>query len=891
MEPIAKTCNPKDYEDRIYQQWEESGAFIADAHSTKKPFTISIPPPNATGQLHVGHAVMLSVEDILIRWHRMMGDEALWLPGTDHAAIATENVVIKKIQQEEKILNPRKTLGREELLNRIRKYVQESRGTIRNQIRAMGSSCDWSRERFTMDDQLNRCVNHTFIRMYEQGLIYRGYRIVNWDSTLQTTISDDEIEYKDTPAVLYYMQYGPFVIATSRPETKLGDTGVAVHPEDERYKEYIGQTLEVDWPKGPKIYVKVFADEKVDRDFGSGVIGVTPGHSQIDFQMSLEHDLKVLQVIGEDGRMMESAGPTYQGMTVRECREAFARDLKEAGLMVKEEPYQQPLSICYRSKQPIEPLPKEQWFIDVNKPVVEWKGEQRSLKDILIDVVRSGDIRIVPERFNNTYFHWIENLQDWCISRQIWWGHRIPVWYKEGQYEAHLRAPEGDGWEQDPDTLDTWFSSALWTWSTLIDPDLTKDHSLSFEELLNRSPDFQKFHPTHVMETGYDILFFWVARMILMTTYMVREVPFETVYLHGLVRTREGKKMSKSDPATCIDPLESIEDYGADALRLALIVGTGPGMDLKLYPEKLESCRRFVNKLWNAGRYVLMTLPEGVSVAPPRNVKDPINQWILHNLNDLITSTQKSLENFRLAEASENLRSFLWGEFCDWYLEMSKKPERSEEDDCTLAYGYTTLLKLIHPYLPFVTEELWSKFATEGMLIRADWSQTIEEHTYPESEEQISLVKEAITQIRALRDKANIGLNVKIDARVDSEHHASLYQEHEGLILRLARLAKLEIHERQPEVQNDSLSAYFSDTLVHVEAADVDWTEELTKLKKKLKKEEDFLFKSQRKLGNEGFLAKAPENIVDELRDKVASTEKTIGALQQQISELENRAA
>ncbi len=887
-EPIAKAYNPKDFEKRIYEKWETSGVFEANVNTSNKTFTISIPPPNATGQLHVGHAVMLAIEDVLIRWHRMLGDEALWLPGTDHAAIATENVVINKIQVEEGIKDPRKTLGREEVLKRIAQYVEESRGTIRGQIRAMGASCDWSRERFTMDPQLNRCVNHVFIRMFEDGLIYRGYRIVNWDPTLQTTISDDEIEYKNTPAVFYYIKYGPFVVATSRPETKLGDTGIAVHPSDERYREYVGKTLEVEWPKGPTIKVKVVADEKVDPEAGSGVVGVTPAHSHVDYQLSQEHDLEVLQVIGEDGCMLETAG-VYEGMTVKECRKAFVQDLEEHGLIEKKENYEQPLSICYRSKQPIEPLPKEQWFIDVNKPVVAWKGKQQSLREILLDVVKSGQIRIVPEHFSNTYFHWIENLQDWCISRQIWWGHRIPVWYRGKNMQTFLQPPEAEGWAQDPDTLDTWFSSALWTWSTLIDPEVAKDYSLSFEQLLENSPDFQKFHPTQVMETGYDILFFWVARMILMTTYMIEDIPFETVYLHGLVRTKDGKKMSKSDPATCIDPLESIDQYGADALRIALIAGTAPGTDLRIYPEKLESCRRFVNKIWNAGRYVLITIPKGTSIEIPKKVEWDVSQWILHRLNQLVISVQRSLENFRLSDTAENLRSFLWGDFCDWYLEMSKKPERTEEDNQVLAYTYATILKLLHPYMPFVTETLWEEFETKGMLIRSEWPQSVEAFQFPESDKKISLVKEAITQIRALRDKANIGLNIKISARIDSDKHASLFQEHQDLIKRLARLESIEIENRQPEITNESLNSYFDDTLVQIEAAEVDWKEELEKLNKKLKKEENFLTKSLKKLQNEQFLSKAPENVVLELREKVAAKEKLITALQNQITELESR--
>ena len=545
MTLLAKQYQPQEFEAKIYQQWEEGGYFQADVQSDKKSFTISLPPPNATGQLHVGHAVMLALEDILIRWHRMMGEATLWVPGTDHAAIATENMVLQKIRQEEGINDPRAELGREIVLQRIQEYVFKTQNVIQNQIRAMGASCDWSRNRFTMDAQLNRCVNDTFVKMFKEGLIYRGVRIVNWDPTLQTTISDDEIDHIEVASTLYYIQYGPFVVATSRPETKLGDTGIAIHPEDQRYQQYIGQEISVVWPKGQAIRVKVIADPQIDPNFGSGVLGVTPAHSQTDYQMALKNDLAVLQVIGEDGRMMSNVG-CYQGMTVTACRAAFVANLEEAGLLLKKEPYQQALSICYRSKQPIEPLPKEQWFVDVKRPVVNWKGKQQSLRNILLDVVRSGDTKIVPDRFHHTYFHWVENLQDWCISRQIWWGHRIPVWYRgQGKQQERFvgrQAPAGSNWKQDPDTLDTWFSSALWTWSTLVDPEKSKDHSLSFAELLEQSPDFQKFHPTQVLETGYDILFFWVARMILMTTYMIGEVPFETVYLHGMVRTKEGKK-------------------------------------------------------------------------------------------------------------------------------------------------------------------------------------------------------------------------------------------------------------------------------------------------------------------------------------------------------------
>jgi valyl-tRNA synthetase len=590
-------------EREIYAAWESSGAFVADNQSARKPYVISMPPPNATGTLHLGHAVMLAIEDLMIRWRRMAGDEALWVPGTDHAAIATESTVIKLLQKKG-MKDPRKELGREGLLREISDYIANSRATIRGQVRAMGASCDWSRERYTMDPELNRIVNETFGKMFRDGLIYRGNRIVNWDVALRTTVSDDEIYHEERDAFLYTIQYGPFRVATSRPETKLGDTALAVHPDDVRYQQYIGQELDVAWPKGPTIRVRVVADSEVDPEFGTGVLGVTPAHSLIDFDIAQRHGLPMVVVIGEDGRMTPAAGP-YAGMSINACREAFVKDLEEAGLLVAKKAYRQSVGICYRSGKPVEFLPKQQWFIDVNRPAVRWDGKMMSIRQVLTEVVRSHQIRIVPEYFEKTYFHWIDNLHDWCISRQIWWGHRVPVWYR-GSSESYAgpRVPEGDGWSQDPDTLDTWFSSALWTWSTLVDPALTKDFSLTLEDILERSPDYHRFHPTSVMETGYDILFFWVARMILMTTYVTGRIPFEKVYLHGMILDKNGDKMSKSKPDLCIDPLETIRDKGADTLRLALVTGYSPGTDARMSEEKIKGASRFVNKLWNAAKYV-----------------------------------------------------------------------------------------------------------------------------------------------------------------------------------------------------------------------------------------------------------------------------------------------
>ena len=886
---LSKTYDPHSFESEIYKRWEEKGVFRADNTSEATPFTISMPPPNATGQLHVGHAVMLALEDILIRWHRMKGDEALWLPGTDHAAIATENVVLNQIRNEEGIQDPRETLGREEVLRNIAAYVENSRGTIRNQVKAMGSSCDWSRERYTMDPQLNRCVNESFVRMYEEGLIYRGPRIVNWDPKLKTNVSDDEVERKETRSPFYTFQYGPFQIGTVRPETKFGDKYVVMHPEDERYLDYQhGQTFECEWING-RIQATIIKDDAVDPEFGTGVMTITPWHDHADFEIAERHQLDKEPIIDFEGRLLPIA-QEFSGMAIEEARSLIVEKLKTKGLLVEvDENYTHSKSFNSRGGGAIEPQIREQWFIDVNKQAIDWKGAKSSLREILIDVVRTGDIRLVPDRFESTYFHWVENLRDWCISRQIWWGHRIPAFYRENELQIAMKTPEGEGWEQDPDTLDTWFSSALWTWSTLIDPDLAQDESISFEELLRRSPDFQKFHPTHVMETGYDILFFWVARMILMTTFMIREVPFKTVYLHGLVRTRDGKKMSKSDPLTCIDPLESIRDYGTDALRLALIQGTGPGQDLRLYPEKLESCRRFANKVWNAGRYILMNIPSGTSLDPPQNVQNEAARWLLHELDLLIGKTRQGLEAFRLSEVIDNLRSFFWGTFCDWYLEMDKRPDRNEEDNRVLAYALSTQLKLLHPYVPFVTEALWENLGQDKMLAKAPWPES-QGYDFGESHQKIQLVCESVSQLRTLREKVRLGLNQKVDAGIDSEPHAEVFEIHSRLIKRLARISELKIRKVPATPSGEALSSYFQDSLVSINANALDFSQEISNLQKQLNQENQFLTKSRNKLQNPGFLNNAPDQVVLELREKVDSTEKTIDALKKQVIELEQLA-
>lgn len=907
---LEKAYDPKAVEDRIYKMWEESGVFTADVNSPKEPFTISMPPPNATGTLHLGHASMLALQDIFIRFARMRGKEALWVPGTDHAAIATESVVIKKIQKEEKMKDPRGHYGREKLVERIAEFVEDSRGTIRGQIRKMGSSCDWSREGYTMDPALNRCVNEVFSLMYQDGLLYRGERVVNWDVALQTTISDDEIEYKDTEATLYTIEYltaaqtggAPVYVATSRPETKLGDSALVVHPEDERYKHLIGKSFEVTWPRDQKITVTVIADHLADPAFGTGVIGLTPYHSKIDYELWQRHKAEIptapLHVIGEDGRMTGMIAG-YGGMTVEECREAFVADLKEAGRLKEEKKYVQPLSVSYRSKKPVEPLPKTQWFIDVNKAVIDWKGKKQSIKQIMQDCVQSEMIEIIPERFGKTYFQWIDNLQDWCVSRQIWWGHRIPVWYKDAETYVGIVPPKGEGWTQDDDTLDTWFSSALWTWSTLIDPKLAEDTSLSLADILQGSPDFKKFHPTNVMETGGDILFFWVARMILMTTYALGKIPgyteeqrlpFKTVYLHGMIMDRNGQKMSKSKPETAIDPLEIIPKYGADALRLSMIVGQSPGNDSRLYEEKIEGYRNFVNKLWNASRFVLMQC-EQVGVDPKviedgelemnnLSLADKALILELYNLNHFV---KNSLNKYELSNAGGRLYDVIWSFYCDWYLELSKGSANPK----VLIYSLRMILKMTHPFCPFVTEELWASLKPKdaGMLMTQEWPSTpkITTNDFGEASADLSKIIGVITAIRQLRSDQDVEVAKQVPVVLVTTAHKELLESQAEHIKRMGKVSELTFGAKP----DDAAAAFLDGIEVYLPLAGlVDKDKEKATLTKEKENLEKFAKGIEAKLGNEQFVARAPAALIEEQKKKLAETQEKLAKIGERLEAL-----
>lgn len=901
--PFSKYFEHRECEGEIYRLWEESGAFQADAQSGRPPFTISMPPPNATGTLHQGHAIGMAVEDLMIRWRRMSGDEALWVPGTDHAAIATESVVIRRLQAEG-IADPRHELGREELVRRIAQFVADSRSNIRSQIRAIGASCDWTRERYTMDAALNRCVNSVFSRMFRDGLIYRAPRIVNWDPHLNTTVSDDEIFYQDREATFYTLRYGPFLIGTSRPETKLGDTAVAVHPDDERWKEHVGKTYEIPWPKGPTITVRVVADRHVDPETGSGAVGVTPAHSHVDFEIAQTHNLPLIQVIGEDGRMTEAAGP-YAEMTVEDCRKAFVADLKTSGLLEREERYVQPISLCYRSKKPIEPLPKAQWFIDVNKPAVPWEGKTATLKQVLRSVVEKGQIRLLPEHENKKYFHWIDNLRDWCISRQIWWGHRVPVWYRgakisqdslnvshaEEMYVGH-RKPQGEGWLQDPDTLDTWFSSALWTWSTLVDPEVAMDEDLDLDEILARSPDFQHFHPTAVMETGYDILFFWVARMILMTTYATGQIPFKTVYLHGLILDRDGEKMSKSKPETSIDPMETIEEYGADSLRMSMVLGNSAGNDIKLGVERVTAAKRLINKLWNASKLVEMqvsgkTLPDSTN---DDGVEHPVNRWMLSRFNRLVGQVNRRMESYHFGDAAEHVRGAFWGEFCDFYLEAVKVEEMADlpETAAVLSRVLDGFLKLFHPFMPFVSEQIWQNLGRSGLLVKAEWPRESDPLSWPEETEGVAAVERAVAAVRSLRVEQGIDAAARVDVRLEPRRQEEVFLACRPIVERLARTQNLTIAApSESDGSTDGAAVSVDEAFrISLKLSAADLEVERERLRKQLEGAQKRQASLQGRLNNQGFLKNAPQATVDAAKADAEKLASTIEGIQQRLQAL-----
>ncbi len=884
---LSKVYEPKKFEDQISKSWEESGFFNPDecvksgTTSPKAPyFSIVLPPPNVTGTLHMGHAAMLAIEDIMVRYHRMKGDRTLWIPGTDHAAVATETKVESKLIKEEGFVKPKAELGRDKFLERVRRFAKESHDTIVTQCKKMGASLDWSREAFTLDDQRNKAVRMVFKKMYDDGLIYRGYRVVNWSVKGQSTCSDDELVYVERPAKLYYFRYDknfPITIATTRPETKLGDTAVAVHPDDKRYKKYLGKKFTAEFC-GEKITVQIIADEGIDMNFGTGALGVTPAHSAVDFvmyerQKKAKDPIELKPVIGEDGMMTVGAGK-FAGMTVQKAREEIVEKLRKQNLLEKEEDITQNAGTSDRFGDVVEPLPKVQWFIDVNKKFKIKKsklkgikgGQLVTLKKLMQQVVKSGEVEIIPDRFIKTYFHWIDNLRDWNISRQVWYGHQIPVWYKDKEIFVGVEAPKGEGWEQDPDTLDTWFSSGLWTFSTLGWPD--------------DSSDLKNFHPTSVLETGYDILFFWVARMILMTTYTLGMIPFKTVYLHGLVRDEAGRKMSKS-LGNIINPLDMIDQYGTDATRLSLVLGTTPGNDLKLSVEKIAGFRNFANKLWNISRFMLLTIDKpAVDLKEPKP-KSLADAWILNRLREVVLASTEHIEKYNFSYAGELLRDFTWSELADWYLEIAKVESDKSK---ILNYLLNTVLKLWHPFMPFVTETIWQQvYDVDAMLMVEKWPVLNKKKIA--GAEEFELVAEIITGIRSARSEKKIEPSKLLSAKISvSGARAALVDGNIGSIKKLARLENLLITSESLKSGDKFLVRGMEISLDT--GGVVDERKEKARLEADLAQTEKYVKGLEAKLNNQDFISRAPAAVVDGEKKKLQEANEKIDKLTNQLKTL-----
>ncbi|MDP3042865.1 MAG: valine--tRNA ligase [bacterium] len=903
---LPKAYDPSQYEDGIYKKWEKSGFFNPDnldLPENAPSYTIVLPPPNITDKLHLGHSSMLAIEDLLIRYHRMKGYRALWLPGTDHAAIATQNVVEKKLLKEEG--KTRHDLGREKFLERVWEFLKETQSIILRQTRKMGASLDWSREAFTLDEPREKAVKKMFVDMYEAGVIYRGERVVNWCPRCHSTLADDEVEYKDQKAKLYTFKYSydfPFAIATTRPETKLGDTAVAVNPKDKRYKKYIGKIYEVDFV-GIKLKLKIIADRHVEMDFGTGALGVTPAHSMADWQMAEANDLEIIKVIGEDGKINNNF-LEYSGKTVEQARDMIIEKLRKNNLLEKEEEIENNLSVCYRCNTPIEPLPSKQWFVNVNKKLKRFNG--KSLKEKAIEAAKNKEIKFIPEKFEKRYLDWMENLHDWCISRQIWFGHRIPVWYRNKlkvkseklkvedkinnlenqEIYVGVEPPEGEGWAQDEDTLDTWFSSGMWTFSTLGWPDTFKNGK--------KSGDLARFYPTQVLETGYEILTLWVSRMIMMSLFALREIPFENVYLHGMVLDKYGKKMSKSK-GNGIDPLDVIEKFGTDAVRLSLVIGNTPGNDLRLSEEKIAGFRNFTNKLWNIARYVLQS--SKFKVPRPRNAQRGrqssklqfkiqnltlADEWILEKLQNLIKDVSEDLGNYRFSQAGEKLREFTWSDFADWHLEASKF-EKSEAKQQVLLMVLENLLKLWHPFMPFVTEAIWREMDKDSLLMVEKWP-AFAKATAGKPSGNFELIKNIIIAIRNARAENKIEPARKIKAVIYGGKNAKLIKSQEHLIKNLRTgIKELNIvGTGQCPVHKDAIYIAVADIEIYLIGA-VDEEKEKIRIKKERENLEKLIVNTEKKLADKEFIKKAPARIVKQEKDKLKLWQEELAKLKGQL--------
>ena len=882
---LAKTYDPKGIEDKLYQKWLDKKYFHAEVDRSKKPFTIVMPPPNITGQLHMGHALDNTMQDILIRFKRMQGYNALWQPGTDHASIATEVKIIEAMRKEGL---SKEDLGREGFLERAWEWKKEYGGRIISQLKKLGSSCDWDRERFTMDDGCNKAVTEVFCKMHEKGWIYKGSRIINWCPVCNTSISDAEVEYQEQAGHFWHIQYPVMddngepskteflTFATTRPETMLGDTAVAVHPDDERYKHLHGKKVML--PLINRV-IPIVVDSYVDMEFGTGVVKITPAHDPNDFEVGKRHNLPEINIMNDDATINANGGK-FEGLDRYEARKQIVAELDELGLLVKIEDYTHNVGTHDRCKTTIEPMIKKQWFVKMDeliKPAVE--------------AVKTGDIELIPERMDKTYFNWTDNIRDWCISRQLWWGHRIPAYYcdKCGEYIVSAEAPTGacphcghEHFTQDPDTLDTWFSSALWPFSTLGWPEKTED--------------LDYFYPTDVLVTGYDIIFFWVIRMIFSGFEQMKERPFKTVLFHGLVRDSQGRKMSKS-LGNGIDPLEIIDKYGADALRLTLITGNAPGNDMRFYYERVENSRNFANKVWNASRFIMMNMADKTVTTPAMDELAPVDKWILSKLNSLAKEVTDNMENFELGIAVQKVYDFIWDEFCDWYIEMVK-PRLYATDDAssqnaalyTLKTVLLEALKLLHPYMPFITEEIFCTLhSEEESIMISKWPVYTEERSFPKEEQDIEIIKEAVRGIRNVRTEMNVPPSKKALVYVVSEKEAlrKTFEEGKLFFASLAYASEVLVQFDKSGIADDAVSVVIANATIYIPFAElVDIKQEIERLQKEEKRLEGELKRVAGMLGNEKFISKAPAAKIQEEKDKQAKYMQMMEQVKERLEQL-----
>ena len=878
---LSKTYDPKDFEKRLYDEWLDKGYFKSSPNPDKKPFCIVLPPPNITGQLHMGHALDHTLQDVLIRWKRMDGYEALWQPGTDHASIATEVKVCERIKEQEG--KTKYELGREEFLKRAMDWRNEFGRKIVDQMKQLGDSCDWDRERFTMDEGCNEAVTEFFVKLYEKGQIYRGNRIINWCPDCKTTLSDAEVEHEEKDGNFYHIKYfikdsDEFLeIATTRPETMLGDTGIAVNPEDERYAHLVGKTAIL-----PLVgrELPIVADEYVDKEFGSGAVKMTPAHDPNDFGVGERHNLEQINVMNEDGTMNELAGK-YQGMDRYECRKQLMKDLDEAGYVIAIKDHPHSVGTCYRCHTVIEPRLSEQWFVKMDE-----------LAKPAIDILKSKELQFVPERYDKTYLQWLENIRDWCISRQLWWGHQIPAYYCQecGEVTVAKEMPSAckcgcTNLKQDEDVLDTWFSSALWPFSTLGWPHNT-------EEL-------EYYYPTNVLVTGYDIIFFWVVRMAFAGMFCMNEKPFDHVLIHGLVRDSQGRKMSKS-LGNGIDPLEVIDQYGADALRFMLVTGNSPGNDMRFYMERVEAARNFANKLWNASRFVFMNIDEEIMNGVTRDSVEAnltiADKWIISRANNVVKEVIDNMDKFDLGIAAQKIYDFAWTEYCDWYIEIVKPRLYGDDVEAkkaalyTLTYVLETILKLLHPYMPFITEEIYTYLPTvKGSIVIANWPHYKEEDNMASEEEMMELAMDGIRNIRNARAEMDVPPSKKAKVIiVPAEGKKSAVEATKEYFVTLASASTVEIAETEENIPEDAVSVVINGAKIFIPLDElVDFEKEKERLTKEKAKLESEIKRVNGKLSNQGFLAKAPESLVNEEKAKKEKFEEMMKSVLERLENIE----